>query len=195
MFPLHARRPDGRSREPRSRSMRQWALSLPFALRFLLASDPEVFTRVPGIVYRAIRGLHSQESAPRQRNGRNRCRDADPAIRSALNMSIAFHMLFLDGAYLTGTKPPVFRRISVENTGDLSSDPMRPFSAIAARNSRRAAKKPGVNHIRTFRASTSPVARETRSLQIVPRDRFDRRLRALASVRQARVRGGQKHFY
>jgi ribosomal protein S27E len=38
------------------RPMRQWVLSLPFALRFLLARDPEVLTQVLAIVYRAIAG-------------------------------------------------------------------------------------------------------------------------------------------
>ncbi len=35
-------------------SMRQWVLSVPFPLRFLLASQPAVMGRVLGIVYRAI---------------------------------------------------------------------------------------------------------------------------------------------
>src|SRR5690606_41369810 len=39
------------------RLMRQWVLSLPFALRFLLATNPEALTHVLGIVYRAISGL------------------------------------------------------------------------------------------------------------------------------------------
>ena len=34
--------------------MRQWVLSVPFQLRFLLASQPAVMGRVLGIVYRAI---------------------------------------------------------------------------------------------------------------------------------------------
>jgi Transposase zinc-binding domain/Putative transposase len=34
--------------------LRQWVLSLPFALRFLLATNPKVLTRVLGIVYRTI---------------------------------------------------------------------------------------------------------------------------------------------
>jgi hypothetical protein len=34
--------------------VRQWVLSLPFALRYLLATRPEVVTQVLGIVYRAI---------------------------------------------------------------------------------------------------------------------------------------------
>ena len=34
--------------------MRQWVLSVPFALRYLFATDPSVIGQVPGIVYRAI---------------------------------------------------------------------------------------------------------------------------------------------
>src|SRR5690606_4574021 len=39
------------------RPMRQWVLSLPFALRFLLSTDSEALTLVLGIVYRAISGF------------------------------------------------------------------------------------------------------------------------------------------
>lgn len=38
------------------RPMRQWVLSLPFAVRFLLARDPDVLTHVLGIVYREAHG-------------------------------------------------------------------------------------------------------------------------------------------
>ena len=34
--------------------LRQWVLSLPFALRFLLATDPIVLSHVLGIAYRTI---------------------------------------------------------------------------------------------------------------------------------------------
>ena len=33
----------------------------------------------------------------------------------------AFHMLFLDGAYLTGTQPPVFRRIAAPSAPELKA--------------------------------------------------------------------------
>jgi hypothetical protein len=36
------------------RPLRQWVLSLPFALRFLLAKEPDVLTHVLGIVYGEI---------------------------------------------------------------------------------------------------------------------------------------------
>ncbi len=37
------------------RPLRQWVLSLPHALRFLLAGNPAALTRVPGVVYRNSR--------------------------------------------------------------------------------------------------------------------------------------------
>jgi ribosomal protein S27E len=37
-----------------TKPIRQWVLSLPFALRFLLATDPDALTQVLGIVYRTI---------------------------------------------------------------------------------------------------------------------------------------------
>ncbi len=36
--------------------IRQWLLSMPFPLRFLLAREPQVMGSVLGIVYRAIAG-------------------------------------------------------------------------------------------------------------------------------------------
>jgi hypothetical protein len=38
------------------RPLRQWVLSLPYALRFLLATDPDSLTMVLGAVYRVISG-------------------------------------------------------------------------------------------------------------------------------------------
>ncbi|MGC4054279.1 MAG: hypothetical protein QM757_34775 [Paludibaculum sp.] len=39
------------------RPLRQWVLSLPYALRFLLATDPDALTLVLCAVYRAISGF------------------------------------------------------------------------------------------------------------------------------------------
>ncbi len=87
--------------------LRQWVLSLPFALRFLLAIDSRALTRVLGIVYRTI-AAHILRKA--------RLGYATGAVTliqrfgSALNLNIHFHMLALDGACRAGTRPPVFRR-------------------------------------------------------------------------------------
>jgi ribosomal protein S27E len=42
-----------------AKPIRQWVLSLPFALRFLLATDAQALTQVLGIVYRTIAALPS----------------------------------------------------------------------------------------------------------------------------------------
>ena len=40
---------------------------------------------------------------------------------SALNLNIHFHMLVLDGTYLVGTEPPVFRRIAPPGETELQA--------------------------------------------------------------------------
>ena len=40
-----------------ARPLRQWVLSLPYALRFLLATNPAALTQVLGVVYRTISGF------------------------------------------------------------------------------------------------------------------------------------------
>jgi heat shock protein HslJ/ribosomal protein S27E len=83
--------------------IRQWVLSLPLALRFLLATDPDALTRVLGIVYRTI-SAHVLKSARLTRaSGATGAVTLIQRFGSALNLNIHFHMLVLDGAYLAGT--------------------------------------------------------------------------------------------
>ncbi len=87
--------------------MRQWVLSVPFPLRFLFASQPAVMGKVSGIAYRAI------AADLRRRSGYTRLAAHTGAVTliqrfgSALNLNIHFHMLFLDGLYVTGTGHPL----------------------------------------------------------------------------------------
>ena len=79
--------------------VRQWVLSLPFALRYLPATRPEVITQVEGIVYRAI-STHLIRKA-----GLTRTSAVTGAVTliqrfgSALNLNVHFHLLVLDGVY------------------------------------------------------------------------------------------------
>jgi len=91
--------------------MRQWALSFPFQLRFLFASWPETMSRVLGLVYRAI-GTHLiQQAGCTRATARTGAVTLIHRFGSALNLNIHFHMLFLDGVYLTHHEHPVFRRV------------------------------------------------------------------------------------
>jgi hypothetical protein len=83
------------------RPLRQWALSLPHALRFLLASNPDALTRVLGVATRTIaRRLIGQASLTRA-TGATGAVTLMQRFGSALNLNVHFHMLFLDGVYLT----------------------------------------------------------------------------------------------
>ncbi len=94
------------------RPLRQWVLSLPFALRFLLAMDPDSMTLVFRTVYRAISGFLLKQA------GRTRTREFPGAVTliqrfgSALNFNIHFQRFFLDGVnLLVEGAAPVFRHV------------------------------------------------------------------------------------
>ena len=104
------------------RPLRQWVLSLPHALRFLLATDPAALTLVLGVVYRTI-SRHLLHKA-----GLARSRGATGAVTlvqrfgSALNLNVHFHMLFLDGVYVAaGAGAPVFRHVAEPGQDELQA--------------------------------------------------------------------------
>ena len=104
-----------------AKPIRQWVLSLPFALRFLLATDPEALTRVLGIVYRTISAYILKKARLTRASGATGAVTLIQRFGSALNLNIHFHMLALDGAYLVGTGPPVFRRIEPPRQEELQA--------------------------------------------------------------------------
>jgi len=79
--------------------IRQWVLSFPYPLRFLLANSPQVMSKVLGIVNRVI-STHLV-----QKVGFNRTQAHTGAVTliqrfgSALNLNVHFHILFIDGVY------------------------------------------------------------------------------------------------
>jgi ribosomal protein S27E len=101
--------------------IRQWVLSLPFALRFLLATDPAALTRVLGIVYRTISAYVLKRARLTRASGVTGAVTLIQRFGSALNLNIHFHMLALDGAYLVGTEPAVFRRIEAPTEAQLQA--------------------------------------------------------------------------
>jgi len=79
--------------------MRQWVLSVPFPLRFLFASHPQVMTRVLGIVYRAIATHLTHKAGFTKPMAQTGAVTLIQRFGGALNLNIHFHMLFLDGVY------------------------------------------------------------------------------------------------
>ncbi len=87
------------------RPIRQWVLSFPFPLRFLLATHPALIGQVLGIVYRAIAAHLIKQAGYTQQSARTGAVTLIQRFGSALNLNIHFHMLFLDGVYGVHFKP------------------------------------------------------------------------------------------
>jgi ribosomal protein S27E len=79
--------------------VRQWVLSLPFSLRYLLATRPEVVTQVLGIVYRAISGHLIRKAGLTRASAATGAVTLIQRFGSALNLNVHFHLLVLDGVY------------------------------------------------------------------------------------------------
>jgi hypothetical protein len=80
--------------------MRQWVLSVPYPLRFLFASRPEVMGRVLGIVYRCIATHLIKKAGFTRKTAQTGAVTLIQRFGSALNLNVHFHMLFLDGVYV-----------------------------------------------------------------------------------------------
>ena len=94
-------------REP----MRQWVLSVPFASRYLFATDPAVMGQVLGIVTRAIARHLVKAAGYHHTTAQTGAVTLIQRFGSALNLNIHFHVLFLDGVYVTTGERLIFRPV------------------------------------------------------------------------------------
>jgi hypothetical protein len=74
-------------------------LSLPFALRYLLATRPEVVTQVLGIVYRAISAHLIRKAGLTRSSAVTGAVTLIQRFGSAINLNVHLHMIVLDGVY------------------------------------------------------------------------------------------------
>jgi hypothetical protein len=94
-------------------------LSLPHALRFLLARNPAALTRVLGVVYRPISGHLLKRVALTRNIGHTGAVTLIQRFGSARNLNIHFHMLLLDGVYLIDEAGQAFRQAPQPGPQDL----------------------------------------------------------------------------
>ena len=78
---------------------RQWVLSLPYPLRFLVAREPEVLSLTLSITYKVIARFLTQSTAPTKQQAHTGGVAVVQRFGSALNLNPHFHMLMLDGVY------------------------------------------------------------------------------------------------
>ena len=90
------------------------------ALRFLLATRPAVLSEVLGVVHRTISGHLLARAGVRRVAGHTGAVTLIQRFGSALNLNVHFHMLFVDGVYVTeGSGAPVFRAVRSPGAGEL----------------------------------------------------------------------------
>jgi len=104
------------------RPLRQWVLSLPMALRCLLATRPAVLSQVLGVVSRTISGHLLTRAGVTHATGHTGAVTLLQHFGSALNLNVHLHMIFVDGVYVTGGGgPPVFRPVPSSGTAELQA--------------------------------------------------------------------------
>jgi ribosomal protein S27E len=104
-------------------ALRQWVLSVPFPLRFLFASYPHVMGKALGIVYRTLATHLVHKAGFTHPTARTGAVTFIQRFGSALNLNVHFHMVFLDGVYVTGQEQstPVFRRVKGPSPAELQA--------------------------------------------------------------------------
>src|SRR6266481_4218661 len=78
--------------------MRQWVLSLPFRLRYLLAWNHDLCREVLAVYVRALRGFYRRRRAGIA-DGETGAVTAIQRFGSGLNLNVHYHTLFLDGVF------------------------------------------------------------------------------------------------
>ena len=100
--------------------VRQWVLTFPFPLRFLLAAHPEALSQVLAVVQRGISTFVIQRSGLAVASGaKTGAVTLIQRFGSALNLNIHLHMLFLDGAYTFGGQRVSFHRARRPSNAEL----------------------------------------------------------------------------
>lgn len=99
--------------------VRQWVLSLPIPLRYLLASHPQLLSPVLNVVNRAISGLLIKKAGFKRTEAHVGGVTFVQRFGSALNLNVHFHCLVLDGIYYCSGEEVVFRRVSAPTQTEL----------------------------------------------------------------------------
>ncbi len=102
--------------------IRQWVLSFPYPLRFLLASNPQVVTKVLGIVNRAISTHLIKKAGFKKTEAHTGTVTLIQRFGSALNSNIHFHALFIDGIYQEKNNGKLrFHRVNAPTAKELNT--------------------------------------------------------------------------
>ena len=100
--------------------VRQWVLSLPIPLRYLLAAHPKLLSPALEIVQRVITGYLVKKSALPRSEIHTGAVTLIQRFGSAANLNIHFHSLVLDGVYRIENGQPLFHPVAPPTTAELA---------------------------------------------------------------------------
>ena len=102
--------------------IRQWVLSFPYPLRFLLSNSPQVMSQVLGIVNRSISTHLTKKAGVKATQAQTGAVTLIQRFGSALNLNVHFHMLFIDGVYQEKHNGQLrFHRVNAATTSELNT--------------------------------------------------------------------------
>jgi hypothetical protein len=101
--------------------VRQWVLSFPIPLRFLLAAHPHLLSPVLQVVNRAISTFLIKQAGLKRTEAQTGAVTLIQRFGSAANLNIHLHCLVLDGVYDTTGDVPVFHPVRAPTAEQLQT--------------------------------------------------------------------------
>lgn len=89
-------------------AIRQWVLSLPFSVRYLLSYNPLLVTKVLSIFMRVVSNWYEKAGRKNGVVGKTGAITFVQRSGSAANLNVHYHSLFVDGVYAIKNDKPVF---------------------------------------------------------------------------------------
>jgi len=103
------------------RPLRQWVLSVPIPLRYWMAANPKLQTKILEIVIRAINGYYKKKLKKKYKIKQVQVGSVTLVQRfgSALNLNVHFHILYVDGGYEIKGEEKVFYKLASPSDDDI----------------------------------------------------------------------------
>ena len=101
--------------------VRQWVLSFPIPLRFLLAAHPQLLSPLLRVINRAISTFLTKQAGLKCTEAQTGAVTLIQRFGSAANLNIHLHCIFLDGVYRITDAGPVFQPVRAPTTEQLQT--------------------------------------------------------------------------
>ena len=100
-------------------AVRQWVLSFPFALRYLLVSDPKIMGKILKITTNCISSFLCKKSGFTKKIAKTSAVTLLQRFGGSANLNLHFHILFVDGVYTINDGQAEFHRLPTPSAKDV----------------------------------------------------------------------------